>query len=379
VPGAKVVDGIAEMVTDSISRANVRGRGGENAMPAGRIRVVRQSRTVQSMPGGGTMPRRVGKLLALLVVGATCLLLVTPTGRCAEYPNRTIKIVVPADAGSGEDAEARGIAPFLQQHLGVSVLIENQPGAGGRIALERFQKTAPDGYTVICNNIPKSVIYERTFKVEFTTKDFTPIFSWSLSYNMLVVPGESWKTLDEFLNAARAKAVAGGLSAIGGVTQLAALAAAEAFGIHANWVPFDGVAGSLTALAGKHIDFSVIGTSATAIPLIQAGKIRPLVLFNDTRDPLFSDVPTARELGFTVPAVTTVRGIQAPPKTPTAIVKLLEQACFRAIKEPGYIEWAKKRNVALTPWTSEEYYNWIVKEAYPTVDKYEGLLSKAEK
>ncbi|MCG6534215.1 MAG: hypothetical protein L7F78_05875, partial [Syntrophales bacterium LBB04] len=166
-------------------------------------------------------------------------------------------------------------------------------------------------------------------------------------------------------------------SAIGGVTHLNALAAVDVFGIKVNWVPYEGAVGSLTALAGKHLDFSIV-TSSTAIPLIQAGKIRPLVMFSETRDALFPDVPTAKELGYAVPPVITVRGVQAPPKTPPAVVKVLEEAGFKSIREPAYMDWADKRKMVLNPMGSKQYFDWIVKVAYPTVEKYKGLMSVEE-
>jgi len=323
------------------------------------------------------MFKKYQKLFAFILVSGISLIWFTPAARCADYPQKPIKIIVPADAGSGEDSEARGIAPFLQQILGVSVTIENQPGAGGKIALERFQKTTPDGYTIICNNLPKSIIYEHMFKVDFKTKEFSPIFAWSVSYNLLVVNAETWKTFDEFLKAAKAKTLAGGLSAIGGTTHLGSLAVAKELGIKANWVPFEGMAGSLAALAGKHLDFSIV-TSTNAIQLINAGKLRPLLMFSDERDALFPDVPTAKERGFDIPTVITVRGLQAPPKTPPAIVKVLESACAKAIKEPTYVEWAKKRKMVLKPMGSAKYMEYILKEGYPTVEKYQGLMKESQ-
>ncbi|MCG6536113.1 MAG: hypothetical protein L7F78_15795, partial [Syntrophales bacterium LBB04] len=185
------------------------------------------------------MFRKFARMLALVLVGVMSFFYLVPAAECADYPKKTIKIVIPAAAGSGEDMEARGIAPFLQQFLKVRVIIEDQPGAGGKIALERFYRTEPDGYTLICNNLPKSIIYENMYKVDFVTKEFRPVFAWSLSYNMLVVHADSYKTLNEFLKNARAKTTAGGLSAIGGVTHLNALAAVDVFSIKANWGPYE--------------------------------------------------------------------------------------------------------------------------------------------
>jgi tripartite-type tricarboxylate transporter receptor subunit TctC len=142
-------------------------------------------------------------------------------------------------------------------------------------------------------------------------------------------------------------------------------------------VPFEGSNGNLAALAGKHIDFSMV-TASSAMPLIGAGKLRPLVMFSNARDPFFPEVPTAKELGFDLPVVSTVRGLLAPPKTPDAIVRVLEDACAMAIKEPAYLDWAKKRQITLRPFGSREFMEWIVKEAYPTVEQYEGIMKAAQ-
>jgi tripartite-type tricarboxylate transporter receptor subunit TctC len=323
------------------------------------------------------------KLMVLVLLSVAVVVATTPAARAAGYPDKPIKVVVPADAGSGEDTESRGIAPFLQNILGVAVQIENQPGAGGKISLERFQKTTPDGYTIICNNLPKSIIYEYMAEylykapVQFKTKEFSPIFAWSVAYNLLIVNAESpWKTFDDFWKAAKEKTLSCGLSAIGGTTHLGSLAVAKELGIKANWVPFEGMTGNLTALAGKHLDFSIV-TSSNAIALINAGKLRPLLMFADERDPFFPDVPTAKEMKLDIPTVITVRGVQAPPKTPPAIVKTLQDACAKAILDPAYIEWAKKRQMTMKPMGSAQYMEYILNEGYPTVEKYQGLMKEA--
>jgi tripartite-type tricarboxylate transporter receptor subunit TctC len=220
------------------------------------------------------MSRNCLKFLAIALFSGMVLVALSPAAMCADYPQKPIKMIAPSDAGSGEDTEARGIAPFLQNILGVAIQIENQPGAGGKISLERFQKTTPDGYTIICNNLPKSIIYEYMAEylykapVQFKTKEFSPIFAWSVAYNLLIVNAESpWKTFDEFWKAAKEKTLSCGLSAIGGTTHLVgALAVAKELGIKANWVPFEGMTGNLTALAGKHLDFSIVTSSNADSP-----------------------------------------------------------------------------------------------------------------
>lgn len=292
----------------------------------------------------------------------------------AGFPQKPIKLIVTASAGGGEDTEARAIAPFIEQYLGTRVIIENQPGAGGKIGFEKFQKAKPDGYTLITYTFPKSIIIEYMDKPGFRTKDFTPIFAWSRSNQLLVVHVDTWKTFDDFLKAARSKTLRGGLSGRGSTTHLAGLIAMDELGIKVNWVPYDGSNDSRTALAGKHLDFTIC-LATSAIPLIQAGKLRPLVLFSDKHDPYLPDVPIPKDLGFELTSFPGIRGVEAAPNTPARIVKILENAFGKAAREPLFLEWAKKRQTVIDTLSSREFAR-IVTEAYPKVEKFQTMLKE---
>lgn len=302
------------------------------------------------------------------------LLIICPSADGAPYPNKMIKFIVTAGAGGGEDTEARAISPFLEKYLGQRFIIENQPGAGGKIAMEKFQKTEPDGYSIITYTFPKSIIMEFMDKTNFKTRDFVPVFSWSRSSQLLVVHADTWRTFDEFLKAAKAKTLAGGLSGRGSTTHLTGLLALDEMGIKANWVPYEGSAGSVAALAGQHLDFTIC-LATSAVSLIQAGKLRPLLLFSEKRDPFMPDVPIAKDLGINMDIIPTLRGAEAPPKTPPAIIKTLEDAFLKASKDPGFLDIAKKRQLILQPTGSREFGK-IVEEAYPRIGKYQQMLKE---
>jgi tripartite-type tricarboxylate transporter receptor subunit TctC len=313
------------------------------------------------------------KTLKLCAAIAAAALFATPV--CgADFPSKPVRLIVTAGAGGGEDTEARAIAPFVEKHLGAQVVIENQPGAGGKIAFEKFQNVAPDGYSVITYTFPKSVIIEYQGKTGFKTSDFTPIFAWSRSSQLLVVNGETWKTFDEFLKAAKVKTLAGGLSGRGSTTHLMGLIALDELDIKVNWVPYEGSAGSVAALAGKHLDFT-ISLATSAVPLIQAGKLRPLLLFSDKRDPYLADVPIPKDLGYDMKFIPTLRGVEAPPKTPAAIVKVLEDAFRKAAAEPGFIDIAAKRKMVLEPVDSKAFAK-AVTDAYASIGKFQSMLKK---
>ena len=310
--------------------------------------------------------------MKLLVAAAITGLFAVPA--CAEnFPSKPIKLIVTARAGGGEDTEARAIAPYVEKHLGTSIVIDNQPGAGGKIAFEKFQKIDPDGYTLITYTFPKSVIIEYQGATRYKTRDFTPIFAWSRSSQLLVVNGETWKTFDEFLKAAKAKPLSGGLSGRGSTTHLMGLIALEELGIKVNWVPYEGSAGSVAALAGKHLDFTIC-LATSAVSLIEAGKLRPLLLFSDKRDPYLSDVPIPKDLGYDMTFIPTLRGVEAPPGTPAAIVRVLEEAFRKAANEPGFIDVAKKRKMVLHEVGSADFAK-AVSSVYPSIAKFKDMLS----
>lgn len=320
------------------------------------------------------MFKNLSKLLGFILVAGVSLLLVCPLANSADFPKKPVKLIATADAGGGEDTEARGIAPFLQKYLGVNVFIENQGGAGGKIAFEKFQRTEPDGYSLITYTFPKSIIIEYMGKVNYRTRDYTSIFAWSRSNQLLVVHADTWKTFDDFLKAAKSKTLAGGLSGRGSTTHLAGLVAVDELGIKVNWVPYEGAAGSTAALAGKHLDFT-ISLATSALPLIQAGKLRPLLMFSDKRDPYFTDVPIPKDLGLDITSLPAIRGVQAPPNTPASIVKVLEEACSKAINEPAFIEFAKKRKMVLHPLSAQEFSK-VVSDTYPKVEKFKDMFKE---
>ncbi|OGA09655.1 MAG: hypothetical protein A3H33_07275, partial [Betaproteobacteria bacterium RIFCSPLOWO2_02_FULL_65_20] len=287
------------------------------------------------------------KTLKLCAAVAAAALVTAPVFG-ADFPSKPMKLIVTSPAGGGEDTEARAIAPFVEKLLGQQVIIENQGGAGGKIAFEKFQNVTPDGYTLITYTFPKSVIMEYLGKTGFKTRDFTPIFAWSRSSQLLVVHADTWKTFPEFLKGAKEKPLSAGLSGRGSTTHLMGLIGFGELDVKVNWVPYQGGAGSVAALAGKHLDFTLT-LAGTAVPLIQAGKLRPLLLFSDKRDPYLPDVPVPKDFGYDMKFLPTLRGVEAPPNTPADIVKILEDAFSKAVQDKDFIDIATKRKVVLVP------------------------------
>ena len=231
----------------------------------------------------------------------------------ATFPDKPMKLIANFPPGSGIDIEARAIAPYLQKHLGVSVTVENVAGADGKIGLGRLWKIEPNGYTLIMHSTSMSIIVELLSNPEYQVAGFSQIFSWSRTNQVLVVNSAGWKNLDEFIKGARERTLSVGMSGRGSVSHLMGLMFVDELGLKVNWVPFDGGGEALTALAGKHVDFVVVAATS-ALPLVRAGKLRPLLIFGESRDPGFPDTPIPKEAGYQLTMISLVRGMDGPPQ-----------------------------------------------------------------
>ena len=319
------------------------------------------------------MAKNLMKVLFTLVLSMVILSTTAfPGEKSTSFPKKPVRWIVPYAAGSGNDVQSRGIVPYVDKHLGVSVVIENRPGADSRIGLNEVWKSPADGYTVVNPGMPTPIINEKLFSVNYKTREFTHIFAWSQDNMVLVVNAETWKTPAEFVSAGRSGTLSCGLTGIGSVSQIAGLMLEEAANLKpVNWVPFSGGAETMTQLAGKHIDFGITTTSS-ARALVVAGKLKPLLIFSDSQDPTFPDAPLPKEIGLTLTAMPVVRGIMGPPGISPEIVRIFEQAFFKALKDPNFLAWAEKVRTPISAIDHEGFLAYTIaveKEVSKYLDK----------
>lgn len=318
--------------------------------------------------------KRTGFIYMLCgILVAMTVIFSLPAG-AAGFPVRPIKLVVGFAAGSGNDIEARALAPFLQKHLGVRVVVENQPGAEGKTALTKLWRTKPDGYTITIQPTTMSIINQYMLLPEYKILEFSHIFSWTAVNQVLVVHTETYKTFEDFVREAKKRTLAGGTPGLGTTSHLSGMMLADGVGIKVNWVPFSGSGEAVTSLAGKHIEFAVTATPS-ALPLVRAGKLRPLLVLANKKDLVFPDIPLARDKGYDFPVIPLVRGADAPPNTPLPIIQTLEAAFAKAIQEPEYIAWSEKRMSPLHSLGHVEYGK-VLQKQQQEVEKYKDLLKQ---
>jgi tripartite-type tricarboxylate transporter receptor subunit TctC len=238
------------------------------------------------------------------------------------YPSRPIKIIVTFVAGGGADIIGRYIAQALTVSLGQPVIVENKPGAAGVLGIEAGLAAPPDGHTFTLISSSYTV-NPSLYKLRFDPlTDITPIVQVSQGPMLAVAnPAVPAKSIAELISLAKAKP--GQLnyasSGQGSVLHLAAALFADMAGIEMNHIPYKGGGAALTDLLAHQVDLYFAAT-ASALPMVKAGRIRPLAVTSAKRIPALPDTPTIAECGFPGYDVTLWYGLVGPKGLPPEIV-----------------------------------------------------------
>ncbi len=299
------------------------------------------------------------------------LILSIPSSLTAQgFPNQPVQLIVPFTAGSGTDLIARAIQPYAERALGVSLPIENAPGADSRIGTTRIYKANPNGYSIGIHGFPTPIIHEHLFNISYKPLNFSFIYAWVMSPLLIFVSEETWKTFDEFLVEAQKRPMTLGIAGFGSVAHLLSLALEKRMNIKFKYVPFSGSAEGFTALAGKHVDAN-IGAADTALGMVRGKLVRPILLWSFHSDPNFPDVPFAAQ--YNIPTIIMTVGVFGPPNTPEDRVRVLEKAFSQAAAEPKLAEWAKARGKELIALDAKQFRQEVEKQQTMVKD-YKDLL-----
>lgn len=254
------------------------------------------------------------------------------------WPSRPIRIVAPSTPGDAPDVIARLLAERLGAALDTQVIVENHPGAGGVVGSDFVAKAPADGYTLIIGNagshgINAAVYAKLPYDIQ---RDFVAVSQVAVSPNILVVNPQTPATnLQQFI--AYAKARPGQLSYASGGNGSSAHMSMELFksmaGVDLVHIPYKGSSPALTDVASGQVAAMFVNLPP-ALPLVKAGKLRPLAVTTRTRSPLLADVPTMQESGL--PNYETVAwfGILAPAATPKEIVVRLSTEIAKIVRTP---------------------------------------------
>ena len=255
----------------------------------------------------------------------------------AERP--PLKILVGFPPGGSADTIARLLAERMRDALGgQNVVVDNKPGAAGRIAIDQLKNAAPDGQTVLVMPSGPVVLFPHVFKRlgYDVNKDLAPI-SQLAGFQFAVVSGpkSNVKSVAEMLAKAKAdpSTASYGSSGNGTVPHFLGVMLADAAGVPLQHVPYQGGAPAMNALLGGHIGYN-IDVVSEALEQHRAGKVRIIAVAGATRSPLLPDVPTLREQGVAMDA-TAWFAMYGPGALPREQAARIQQAVATAMKDPA--------------------------------------------
>jgi tripartite-type tricarboxylate transporter receptor subunit TctC len=284
---------------------------------------------------------------ALLLAASTSL---AQRDAAADFPSRSVKIVVSVPAGGGVDTVTRIVAARLQQRLAQPFVIENRGGSGGNIAAEAVYLAPPDGYTLLSTQpapITSNVALYK--KLNFDPTALEPVAVMSKFPNVLLVrEGFPARTMQEFLSYVKANAgkVNFASQGVGTTSHLSAELFNTIVGTRLVHVPYRGTAPALNDLVAGHVDLIFMELSA-AYKLHEGGKARILAVATEKRLELMPEIPTLIEAGVAGFISDTWNAISAPPRTPEAITGKLNREINEALNEPDTR--TRFRELNLTP------------------------------
>jgi tripartite-type tricarboxylate transporter receptor subunit TctC len=247
----------------------------------------------------------------------------------AQYPAKSIRIVVPFPPGGGVDIVARTVGEKISGRLGQPVVVDNKPGASMTIGTDAVAKSAPDGYTLLLGPIGNQAVVQATFKkLTFDMqRDFAPVSRIGYGTIVLVVPTTLGASSVKEL-VALAKAKPGRLtfasSGTGALIHLTGEMFKHAAAIDITHVPYKGTTQILPDLLDGRVDMAVDSLPAY-LPHIKSGKLRALGVASRQRSTLMPDIPTIAEAGVPGVVSATDYALYAPAGTPKDVIAILNR------------------------------------------------------
>jgi tripartite-type tricarboxylate transporter receptor subunit TctC len=320
------------------------------------------------------------RIWGTLATGLSLLLL--PASAVAQnFPDHPIRLIVPFPAGGPNDIIARVIGQRMAELLKQPVLIDNRGGQGGVLGTDAVAKAKPDGYTIAISSAGALAISPSMEKVAYNSqKDLQAITLVATVPEMLVVAANvPAKNMSELV--ALAKAQPGKLnfasSGPGSLPHLAGELLKLTAKIDLVHVPYRGAAPAVNDLLGDQVQMVFLDLPIL-LPLVEAGKLKPIAIGSPERAPTAKEVPTTAEAGMPDLRIENWYGMVAPAGTPAAIVATLNKAAVEAMRDPQVKEKLASQGATLIGDTPEHFHDFIGTEIerWAKVIKEAGLTTE---
>lgn len=296
------------------------------------------------------------------------LLLTTVTATASaqtDFPTKPITLLVGSAPGGSNDIFARVIGKQLQEVLGVSVVVENKPAAGGILANVLLAKAPPDGYTlvVLSSTFTTGAAVRKNLQYD-AIKSFTPIAMLAKGPMLITVGnGTPYKSLEDLVKFAKANPgkLNYGTSGVGSINQFASELLAEAADIKMTHVPYKGMGPAVTDLLGGQIDM-IIASAPSLLSQVKAEKIRALAVTTVERSEVAPEILGLKESGYPKAAVDLWWGVLAPAGTPKPVVDKLNKAINQIITSEAMKSFFVKEGASPVAMSADAFANHLATE-----------------
>jgi tripartite-type tricarboxylate transporter receptor subunit TctC len=305
---------------------------------------------------------RCSRLTTAIVLALAGLWPESAVTQGADWPSRTVTVVVPFAAGGNTDVMARMASAHLSNALKQTFVVENRVGAAGALAAAYVAQAAPDGYTLLFGAAPQIAVVPRIQKVNYDPhKDLIPVSVFGTGPFILAINATiPAKTMQEYVAWAKARKTTFGSGGTGSIGHLSGALFVARAGVDAVHVPFKGGAPAVTALVGGQIDM-YFGNASELIPHAEGGKVRILGVATDKRMNQLPNVPTISEL-FPNFSLNSWNGFLAPAKTPAAVIDKLAKHVIAAARDPAIVAQLNKLGIQANGTTPKEFLAQIARE-----------------
>jgi tripartite-type tricarboxylate transporter receptor subunit TctC len=290
-----------------------------------------------------------GSIALVLAALSVLVLAISPAAAQSDYPNRPIRLVVGFAAGGGNDIFARLVADKASQMLGQTVIVENKPGAGGRLAPEYVLQQSADGYTLFVGPSGAMAVAAAIYNdLKYSpTKDFVPL-AMIANFPLIMVIGADnpSKNLKEFIEWMKQHPDKANYASSSPAFTITAELLKLKSGMPGTMIPYKS-SNEMNLSVIQGLSAMTIADGPPTIPQVKAGKVKAVAVTGKERSDELPDVPSMAEAGYPDVDVHLWSGIFAPSGVPPAVMSKLQKTFAGAIADPGVSQ--KLKQMAVNP------------------------------
>ncbi len=304
------------------------------------------------------------------VTTALAMLVAAANSAAQTFPTKLIRLIVPFAPGGGNDVLGRMFALRMSESLAQTVVVDNRAGGGGNIGTEMVAHAPPDGYTLLYTTNSVAVAPSLYSKLNYSLKDLAPI-SLVADFPIAIVihPSVPARNVEELIALARKR---GGLNygstGTGSTNHLTGVLLNSVAGINNTHVPYKGAGPMMTAIISGEVEIAT-PTVFTALPYVQAGRLRALAVTTPHASPMLPGVPTMASFypGFDT---NVWHGYFTTAGTPAAVIGVLHREIIKALRSPEIRESLVNGGAESVGTTPEEFGTILTRD----VAKYSKLV-----